>query len=85
MVSLMETTDPADGAAPRDDRVERPAFVSKEVWQVVELAAEHNKVLVRDYVEKALLDEAMILEQVRFGRTWMVKDERGNVGEVDFN
>ena len=51
---------------------------------MVELATKHNKVPVRDYVEKALLDEAMTLEQVRFGRTWMVKDGRGNVGEVEF-
>ena len=71
--------------APREgDEVERPDFVSEDVWRVVQLAARTNNVPVQDYVEKALLDEALILEQVRYGRRWLVRNERGDVGEVDF-
>ena len=69
----------------RDQDIERPAFVSEDVWKFVRLAAEQNKIPVRDYVEKALLDEAMILEQVSFGRKWLVQDKKGRTGEVDFN
>ena len=66
------------------DHVVRPSFISEDVWRVAQLAAEKNNVSVRDYVEKTLLDEVLILEQVRFGRIWLVKDERGRVGEVEF-
>ena len=76
---------PTGNAVSRDHDVERPTFVTEEVWEFVRLAAAQNKVPIREYVEKALLDEAMILEQVKFGRKWLVQDERGRMGEVHFN
>ena len=84
MVNGEGSLEPDANARTLDDDVERPSFISEDVWRVVELAARQNKVPVSEYVEKALLDEAMILEQVRFGRRWLVKNERGDVAEVDF-
>jgi hypothetical protein len=74
-----------DSGASIDANLQRPPFITEEVWEVVRLAAQQNGMPIDTYIEKALLDEAIILEQIRYNREWLVRNEKGQIAKVDFD
>ena len=58
--------------------------LNRELLDILELTATRGGLSVDQVIEKAILNEALIEEQVRHGRRWQIRDERDRTADVDF-
>jgi hypothetical protein len=67
-----------------EDGEGRFRVMDQELLRILKATASRGSLTVNEVLEKAILNEALIVEQVRFGRRWQIRDERNRTADVDF-
>ncbi len=58
--------------------------LDEALLRILQTTAARGRLTVNQVLEKAILNEALIEEQVRFGRRWQIRDQRDRTANVDF-